>query len=121
MFEKIGGRKFVLTMIVLAIGTIIELNTERGVSDGFTALLIGASAVFGLSNAAVSMKALTVKEGQAESSSASEEGVETVTVPVVDEVAKAEIAELQRVVTAQQEQIARATELLRQILTVKQG
>jgi hypothetical protein len=115
VFEKMGGRKFVLTMIVLAIGTLIELNTERGVSDGFTALLIGASAVFGFSNAAVSMKALTVKEEQGE------EGVETVTVPVVDEVAKAEIAELQRVVTAQQEQIARATELLRQILTVKQN
>jgi hypothetical protein len=107
-------------MIVLTIGTVIELNTDRGVSDGFVALLIGASAVFGVSNAAITMK----HGGKVESQQVSEQDADAA--KVVDyaltaaEQAQMMVKETEAKVQAQQEQIEKMTQILKGILTIKQ-
>lgn len=58
LFDRVGGRKFVLTLIVIAVGTAIEMCTERGVSTGFVGLLVGVLTVFSAGNVAVTRKAL---------------------------------------------------------------
>lgn len=57
-FEKLGGRKFLLTLIVIGVGTAIELLTTRGVSTGFVSLLVGVLGVFSASNVAITNKAI---------------------------------------------------------------
>lgn len=56
LFDKIGGRKFVLTIFILIIGALIDVFGKNGLSQNMVALLVGASTVFGVANAAVSMK-----------------------------------------------------------------
>lgn len=58
MFEKMGGRKFVLSLIVIAVGTAVQILSPHGVTESFTALLIGVAGVFGASNAFVSAKSV---------------------------------------------------------------
>ena len=57
LFDKIGGRKFVLTIFILIIGALIDVFGKNGLSQNMVALLVGASTVFGVANAAVTMKA----------------------------------------------------------------
>lgn len=68
MIEKIGGRKFVLTMIVIAVGTAVQILSPHGVTDAFVALLVGVSAAFGATNAIVSRKAIDLEMKQIEGS-----------------------------------------------------
>ncbi len=49
----IGGRKFLLALIAIGIGTAIELTTDRGVSASFAGLLAGIIATFSAANFAV--------------------------------------------------------------------
>jgi protein-S-isoprenylcysteine O-methyltransferase Ste14 len=50
MLDKIGGRKFILALILVAVGTTIEMTTDRGVSASFAGLLGVILAAFGASN-----------------------------------------------------------------------
>lgn len=45
-FSRIGGRKFAITMICLALGVIIDLNTARGLSENLLYLMLGIIGVF---------------------------------------------------------------------------
>jgi len=54
MFQRLGGRKFLLAIIVIGVGTAVEIVTERGVSANFAALLGGIVAAFSAANFAVS-------------------------------------------------------------------
>jgi hypothetical protein len=54
--NKLGGRKFLLSIIVLIIGTVVQLYGKQGVNESFVALLIGALGVFNAANAVVSSK-----------------------------------------------------------------
>ena len=58
MLEALGGRKFFLTLVVIAIGMATHILSPSGLNEAAVALLVGALGVFGASNAAVSMKAL---------------------------------------------------------------
>jgi len=60
LFDKMGGRKFVLTMIILVAGGLVEAFGKNGLSANFVALLLGASTVFGVANAAVTLKGMSV-------------------------------------------------------------
>ena len=51
---KLGGRKFILALIAMGIGTFIEIYTVRGVSTSFAGLLAGLVAAFSAANFAVS-------------------------------------------------------------------
>lgn len=56
LFSKLGGRKFALTLIVLIIGAVVEIAVPTGLSANFVTLLLGSSTIFGMANAAVTMK-----------------------------------------------------------------
>ena len=49
--DAIGGRKFVLTLICVGVGTAVELYTNRGVTPAFAGLLATLVAAFGAANA----------------------------------------------------------------------
>lgn len=51
IIEKLGGRKFLLTIICVAVGTAVELRTDRGVSASFAGLLAALVTAFGAANA----------------------------------------------------------------------
>ncbi len=67
MLDKLGGRKFLLTLLIIAVGTAVQVLSPKGVTTEFTALLIGVATAFGASNAWVSSKAMdAASEGGSE-------------------------------------------------------
>ena len=58
MIEAMGGRKFLLAMICIAVGTAVQILAPAGVNESFVALLVGISGAFGVTNAFVSAKAI---------------------------------------------------------------
>lgn len=46
----LGGRKFLFTIGVVVVGTLIELKTDRGISSNFVTLLLGAAGLFTTGN-----------------------------------------------------------------------
>jgi hypothetical protein len=60
LFDKLGGRKFVLTLIVIAVATAVQILSPTGVTEAFSALLVGVTGVFGAANAFVTTKAPAV-------------------------------------------------------------
>lgn len=59
--EKFGGRKFILTILLVVIGVLVDVFSAKGISQELVALFIGIMTVYGASNAAISMKALKVE------------------------------------------------------------
>ena len=51
LLEKLGGRKFLLALIVLALGTIVQAKGANGVNESYVALLVGVLTAFGATNA----------------------------------------------------------------------
>lgn len=58
MLERIGGRKFLLAIIILIVGTIVQIKSAAGVNESFVALLVGIMASFGATNAWVTTKGM---------------------------------------------------------------
>ena len=56
VMEALGGRKFVLTLICVGVGTVIELKTANGMSATFAGLLAALVTAFGAANAFLSAK-----------------------------------------------------------------
>lgn len=56
LFDKLGGRKFLLTLIIIGVGALVEVFGKNGLSQNFVALLLGAAGVFGAANAAITLK-----------------------------------------------------------------
>jgi hypothetical protein len=52
MFEKLGGRKFAIAMIILAGGVAIDLVTTRGLSEALMYLMLGILGTFSVTNVA---------------------------------------------------------------------
>ena len=50
IIERIGGRKFILAMIVIAVATAVEIYTVRGITTAFASLLGGLVAAFSAGN-----------------------------------------------------------------------
>lgn len=60
-FETFGGRKAVMTFLVLVIGTAVELVKPSGISEIFAGFLVFAATGFGLSNALISWKGMEIQ------------------------------------------------------------
>jgi hypothetical protein len=75
LFEKLGGRKFLFSILTLVVGTIVEVKTERGVSVNFVTLLLGISGVFITGNALITSKALSTGNGEGAPSAPSNDSV----------------------------------------------
>jgi hypothetical protein len=99
MIEKLGGRKFLLTLLVLSTATAIELLTARGITEWYAGLLIGIVGVYGASNVAITRKALT----------ASEESASAIEVPASTQVSS-QLEALQAEVTSQSAALAQVAE-----------
>lgn len=56
IFDYLGGRKFILSLILIIVGAVIELKTDRGVSTAFAGLLVGILTAFSASNAFTTTK-----------------------------------------------------------------
>ncbi len=65
VLEKLGGRKFVLAILAVAVGTAVQILSPHGVNESFVALLVGITAAFGASNAFVSSKAINAEANEA--------------------------------------------------------
>lgn len=64
MMEKIGGRKMAMTLLVIAVGAIVDVLAPNGLSANLAGLLAAAAAIFGASNAAISVAG--IKAGSSE-------------------------------------------------------
>ncbi len=56
IWEAIGGRKFIMSLVLIAVGTLVELKTDRGVSASFAGLLVGILGAFSAANALTTIK-----------------------------------------------------------------
>ena len=63
--DKLGGRKFVLTIVVIAVGTTVQLLAPGGCNPSYASLLIGICAAFNAANSVVTattfMKGSTIE------------------------------------------------------------
>lgn len=53
--EFIGGRKMLLTLLVIAIGAVVEVTSRGGLSVNFAGLLVGVLTAFSAANAAITV------------------------------------------------------------------
>lgn len=56
--DAVGGRKFVLTIIVIIVGTVVQLFSPGGCNPSYASLLIGLCAAFNTANSVVTAIAL---------------------------------------------------------------
>jgi hypothetical protein len=57
--DTLGGRKFVLTIIVIAVGTCVQLFAPGGCNPSFASLLIGVVGAFSAANSFVTNASFT--------------------------------------------------------------
>ena len=107
MIEKLGGRKFVLTLLIIAVATVIELLTERGITEAYAMLLAGLVGVYSASNVAITRGALTAAGVTSE-----EGGEEALTPPEAP--GAPELAALSERLQAQEEALASVAESVAQ-------
>lgn len=51
MLAKLGGRKFLMAMLILVVGIVIDFNTERGLGHNLMYLMLGIIGSFSVGNA----------------------------------------------------------------------
>ena len=73
LLDKLGGRKFVLAILTLIIGTIVQIYSQQGVNAEFVSLLVGITAAFGASNAFVTSKAINAEASEPASEGATQD------------------------------------------------
>ncbi len=56
--DKLGGRKFVLTIIVMLLGTAVQLLSSGGCNPSYASLLIGICAAFNAANSVVTVNSM---------------------------------------------------------------
>ena len=61
MLERIGGRKFIGFVILVAAGIVIELKTANGISVNLAGLLVGLYTIYAASNAVITNKSLGIE------------------------------------------------------------
>lgn len=58
MLEKLGGTKFIMTVVAMGIGTAVEVLKPSGLGATFAGLLAGLVATYGVANTFITNKAL---------------------------------------------------------------
>jgi hypothetical protein len=61
MLDVIGGRKFLMAIILIAAGIVIEIYGKNGLSTNMASMLAGIYAIFSGSNALITNKQLAVE------------------------------------------------------------
>lgn len=60
--DSLGGRKFILTIIVIIVGTAVQLFSSGGCNPSYASLLIGIVGAFSASNALVTVSTAKKQE-----------------------------------------------------------
>jgi hypothetical protein len=94
-FYYLGGRKMTLTILAIAVGTAVDLMTDRGLSATFATFLAGAVGAFSAANAVTTIKM---------ASSSSEDGEEQVAPEAVPDPRIPEIQERVEALRSETEQ-----------------
>ena len=68
IFDKIGGRKFVMAVVLIVAGAIVDVTAEGGLSVNLLGLMTAIYATFSASNAIITNKQLTTESERAEPS-----------------------------------------------------
>lgn len=71
-FEKVGGRKFVLSLILILVGAAVELFTTRGITMAFAGLLGTILATFSATNMVITNKGIELKKSEGEATEGSQ-------------------------------------------------
>jgi hypothetical protein len=61
--QRLGGRKFILALIAIAVATVIEMKTDRGLSPTMAGFLGTLVAAFSMANYAVTKKHMENRGG----------------------------------------------------------
>lgn len=77
ILQRLGGRKFLFALVLVGVGAIIELKTDRGLTATYAGLLGTLYATFSAANYGVSKAHMTTKGGQGQSASI-EEAIEKI-------------------------------------------
>lgn len=64
MFEALGGRKFLMTLLVMAAGVAIEIFGPNGMSATMASFMGGLVAIFAGSNAMITSKSISASGGE---------------------------------------------------------
>lgn len=64
LLQRLGGRKFIGFLIVVAVGLIIELKTDQGLSPTMAGFLLSSLTAFAVSNYAVTRQHMNSKGGK---------------------------------------------------------
>ena len=70
MLTRLGGRKFLMALITIGVGTAIEMYTTRGITPAFAGLLATIVATFSITNTANSKAYFNRPKGEAGGSAA---------------------------------------------------
>jgi drug/metabolite transporter (DMT)-like permease len=65
MMTKIGGRKFLMALVVVGCSMVLEMKSEKGLTPTMAAFLAGIVAAFSAANYAVSAKHMSAKRPEA--------------------------------------------------------
>lgn len=121
MFDKIGGRKFALTIIILLFGSLIEAFGKNGLSANMIALLLGAGGIFGVANAATTIKQLGQPASQDETPAPEQQApAQPMVGPEHIEAVAGQVEQLRAELETQAEALSTATKLLKVLMQVKQ-
>jgi hypothetical protein len=108
MLEQIGGRKFLMAIVLTIAGIIIEVFGKNGLSTNMAGMLAAIYATFSAGNVISSNKALSVNQSTSDNQAAAEP-IEKVSSINADEVAQGFMA-VDQAYTGMQQQLAAQAE-----------
>jgi hypothetical protein len=111
--EKIGGRKFLLTVLAFGTATAVELCSDRGITEAYALLIASLVGVYGATNVAITKGALA--------SQAATDAVDTVAATADTEIQLAQLASSQDEIKATVDAIAQNVAMTSQILAQAAG
>lgn len=126
IFDKIGGRKFVMALVLIIAGAAVDVLATNGLSMNLMGLMTAVYATFSASNAFVTNKQLDVEGKSSGSPSPEPEGpsaseavqkLASELVPVIEQLNK-NMSILNTQQAAQSESLSTHTQAISQILTI---
>lgn len=124
--DKLGGRKMALTLLVIVVGALVDVFGKNGLSANLAGLLVGATAVFGAANAAVTMQVSKASKQDQPTSSVSD--LDELRTAVYNNVEYATqeraiqtdaIKDLQGRMSASEDALNSATQLIKALMKIK--
>lgn len=78
MFESLGGRKFVMTVLIMAAGVAVEVHAPTGMSVTMAGFLASILATFSATNAIISTRSIKADGQKTETSTSTDSSPEAI-------------------------------------------